>query len=89
MAYPMAESIKTAIFMDDEAAAQYVTCLKYWNVIEELNRIDFYNMKNGKVELHKDGLGNFSLLTQHIQVRNYIGGDKRLDKRHPSGTMIT
>ena len=58
--------------MDDDAAAQYVTMLKYWNVIDELNRIDFFSMKNGKVELHKDGLGNLALVVQHIQLRNYV-----------------
>jgi len=68
----MIDSPKTAVFMDDEAAAQYVMMLKYWPVIQELDRIDFYHQKNGKVELHKDGMGNLALVVQHLQVRNYV-----------------
>lgn len=65
MAYPMAESIKTAVFMDDEAAAQYVLMLKHWHVIKELDRQGFYELKNGSIELHKDRLGNLSTVIKH------------------------
>jgi hypothetical protein len=56
---------RTAVFMDDEAARQYVTMLKYWPVIKELDKLDFYKLKNGSVELHKDYLGNLSSIKEH------------------------
>lgn len=59
---------RTAVFMDDEAATQYVTMLKYWHVTKALNDIDFFHLKNGSVELHKDYLGNLSSVIQHIHT---------------------
>ena len=64
----MVEPIKTEVFMDDKAAKQYVTMLKYWHVIKELEAIDFYRLKNGSVELHKDYLGNLSAIKTHTLI---------------------
>ena len=61
----MKELPKTAIFMDDEAAAQYVTMLKYWHVIKVLDEHDFYDLRNGSMELHKDRIGNLSTVIKH------------------------
>ncbi len=62
----MAESIKTPIYMTDLEADQFIKLQKYFNIVQELDRVDFFGMKNGSIELHKDKLGNLSAVIVHV-----------------------
>lgn len=56
----------TAVYMTIMEQEQYVKLIKYFNVCVELDKIDFFKMKGGSVELHKDRHGNLSTVIQHI-----------------------
>ena len=62
----MPEPLKNAVYMTIMEQEQYVKLMKYYNVVCELDRIDFYGMKGGKVELHKDRHGNLSAVIHTI-----------------------
>ena len=61
----------TTIYMTIMEQEQYVRMMKYYNVVIELDRIDFYSMKNCRVEINKDRDGNLSAVnyTIHKQLR--------------------
>lgn len=56
---------KTAVYMTEEEQQQFLLFTKYQKILEELERVHFYEMKGGSIELHKDRYGNLSTIVQH------------------------
>jgi hypothetical protein len=62
--------IKNAVYMTIMEQEQYVKLMKYYNVVQELDKIDFYSMKEGSVTIYKDRLGNISAIHK-TEVKNF------------------
>lgn len=60
----------TAIYMTVMEQEQYVKLMKYYNVVQELDRLKFYEMKEGSITIYKDVKGNLSAIHK-TEVTSY------------------